>query len=337
MTATRFSLCTFADPAGVHHPGLVIGDRAWAIAELAPRTVGDPQALQGRSVLDLLGTWSQSFDALQELAEGVASIGLEGTPLAELSLCAPVDLPRQIFCTGANYRKHVVDLTVDMGVGPEGLDEAGLREWATSMMEQRAREGEPYAFTKPVSAIAGPNQSLRVPPTTKQLDWEIELGVVIGRAGYNIALAEAMDHVAGYAIVNDISARDLIARTDYKMLGTDWLRAKGQPGFLPFGPVLMPAQFVPEPENLAMRLTVGGQIMQDESTADMLFGIARQIEYISRYARLLPGDLICTGSPAGNGTHYNRYLQPGDVMIAEIEGLGRQTVRCIAPGMPGHE
>jgi 2,4-didehydro-3-deoxy-L-rhamnonate hydrolase len=332
MTETRFGLCTFADPTGASQPGLVIDDLVWGIADLVDLTPGAVQTLSGCSILQLLDTWSESLAALQQLANGAGASGIAGTPLAQLDLRAPVEWPRQVFCTGANYRKHVVDLTVDMGVGPEGLDEAGLREWATAMMEQRAREGEPYVFTKPVSAIAGPNDPLVVPPTTKKLDWELELAVVIGRQGYNIALADAMDHVAGYAIVNDISARDLIARTDYKMLGTDWLRAKGQPGFLPFGPVLMPARFVPEPERLAMRLSVGDKVMQDESTADMLFGIARQIEYISRYARLLPGDLICTGSPAGNGTHYNRYLEPGDIMIAEIEGLGRQTVHCTAPG-----
>jgi 2-keto-4-pentenoate hydratase/2-oxohepta-3-ene-1,7-dioic acid hydratase in catechol pathway len=112
------------------------------------------------------------------------------------------------------------------------------------------------------------------------------------------------------------------------MLGTDWLRSKGQPGFLPLGPYFVPSAFVPEPHRLKMRLTVSGRVMQNETTADMLFGIERQIEYISRYARLLPGDIICTGSPAGNGTHYNRFLREGDVMEAEIEGLGRQRQVC---------
>jgi 2-keto-4-pentenoate hydratase/2-oxohepta-3-ene-1,7-dioic acid hydratase in catechol pathway len=152
--------------------------------------------------------------------------------------------------------------------------------------------------------------------------------VVIGRGGRGIARARALEHVAGYMVANDISARDLIARTDYKMLGTDWLKSKGQPGFLPLGPLLVPARFVPDPHRLGMRLTVSGQVMQDETTADMIFGIERQIEYISQYCELLPGDVICTGSPAGNGTHYNRFLRDGDVMEAEIDGLGRQRVVC---------
>lgn len=324
---TGFALCTYRDD-GEGKTGLVVGDTTWDLAKLNEASGG---RLRPFGLLDLLADWDASLDYLQDLADGAQSSGLAGRALADLDVRPPIEWPRQIFCTGANYRKHVVDLTVDMGVGPEGLDREGLRAWATEMMEQRAREGDPYVFTKPVAAVAGPNDPLVVPATTQRLDWEIELAVIIGREGYQIPLADTMDYVAGYTIANDISARDLIARTDYKMLGTDWLRAKGQRGFLPLGPLLVPARFVPDPENLSMQLTVGGQMMQDESTADMLFGIARQIEYISRYTPLLPGDVICTGSPAGNGTHYDRYLRAGDVMTAAIEGLGMQTVRCIAP------
>lgn len=329
MTA-HFSLCTFSADDGSSRSGLVVNGSVWDLLDLAVEANAFAPGMDF-SVFGLLQNWEAGLEKLRILADCVGQSGVKPQSLEGLALRAPVELPRQVFCTGANYRKHVVDLTVDMGVGPEGLDRDGLRAWATEMMERRAAEGEPYVFTKPVSAIAGPNDTLVVPSTTTQLDWEIELGVVIGKGGYNIALADAMSHVAGYAVVNDISARDLIARTDYKMLGTDWLRAKGQPGFLPFGPLFVPAQFVSDPENLSLRLTVDGKTMQDESTADMLFGIAGQIEYISRYARLMPGDLICTGSPAGNGTHYNRYLTPGDVMTAEIDGLGMQRVMCVGP------
>lgn len=327
----KFALCTFRGSDGKNVAGIAIGESVWSINSLAQAAGATGYLLAGASVMDLLEDWNCSLESLKRYAAIARTGDVPSVPIASLDIRPPLEYPRQVFCTGANYRKHVVDLTVDMGVGPEGLDNEGLRVWATEMMEKRAKEGEPYSFTKPVSAIAGPNDPLVVPATTTQLDWEIELGVVIGRGGYNIPLTEAMDHVAGYVIVNDISARDLIARTDYKMLGTDWLRAKGQPGFLPVGPLFVPACFIADPYDLSLRLTVSGKIMQDETTADMLFDIARQIEYTSRYARLLPGDIICTGSPAGNGTHYGRYLQPGDVMTAEITGLGRQVVECIAP------
>ncbi|MGJ7542445.1 fumarylacetoacetate hydrolase family protein [Variovorax sp. LT1R16] len=325
---TRYALGTFSKNDGPRFAGLVIDDRVAPMNRLA-EAVGASQALAHARVLDLLERWDDARPWLAALAAGAAQFP-DWRPAATLTIHPPVDLPRQVFCTGANYRKHVVDLTVDSGVGPEGLDAQGLRRWAENMMDERAANGEPYVFTKPVSAISGPFEPLVLPVTTTKPDWELELAVVIGRGGYRIRREDALSHVAGYAIVNDISARDLIARTDYKMLGTDWLRSKGQPGFLPFGPYLVPAEFVPRPHALAMRLSVGGRTMQDETTADMIFGIERQIEYISTYARLLPGDVICTGSPAGNGTHYNRFLQPGDVMESTIEGLGTQRTICQA-------
>jgi 2,4-diketo-3-deoxy-L-fuconate hydrolase len=323
----NYALGTFSSGTGRHFAAMVIGDQAASLAELAG-SIADADPAAFCSVLSLLENWDQHLPLLNAIASNIPD-GIHWQAVDSLQVHPPVDLPRQIFCTGANYRKHVVDLTVDSGVGPEGLDKDGLRRWAENMMDERVARGEPYAFSKPVSAVAGAFEPLILPNTTSKPDWELELAVVIGRAGYCIRREDALSHIAGYAIVNDISARDLIPRTDYKMLGTDWLRSKGQPGFLPFGPLLVPAQFVPDPHQLKMRLTVSGQVMQDETTADMLFGIERQIEYISRYSRLLPGDLICTGSPAGNGTHYNRFLRAGDVMEAEIAGLGRQRVVCV--------
>ncbi|TFE36680.1 MULTISPECIES: fumarylacetoacetate hydrolase family protein [Paraburkholderia] len=304
-----------------------MNDRVASLADLAAK-YGDSMLAGASTVLALLDNWSASRAALERLASAVSGQEGEWHELSDLRTHPAIDLPRQIFCTGANYRKHVVDLTVDAKVGPEGMNEAQLRQWAENMLDERVANGEPYAFTKPVSAVSGAFDPLVLPDTTSQPDWELELAIVIGHGGYQIARENALGHVAGYTIVNDISARDLISRTDYKMLGTDWLRSKGQPGFLPLGPYLVPSAFVPDPHRLRMRLTVSGQVMQDETTADMLFGIERQIEYISRYSRLLPGDIICTGSPAGNGTHYNRFLREGDVMEAEIEGLGRQRQVC---------
>ncbi|KAA0999191.1 fumarylacetoacetate hydrolase family protein [Paraburkholderia panacisoli] len=304
-----------------------MNDRVASLEDLAAKH-GDSMLASASTVLELLENWDASRVALEHLASRIPVQDVDWQELSELRTHPAIDLPRQIFCTGANYRKHVVDLTVDAKVGPEGMNDAQLRQWAENMLDERVTRGEPYAFTKPVSAVSGAFDPLVLPDTTTQPDWELELAVVIGRGGYQISRDNALDHVAGYTIVNDISARDLIPRTDYKMLGTDWLRSKGQPGFLPLGPYFVPSAFVPDPHRMKMRLTVSGQVMQDETTADMLFGIERQIEYISRYSRLLPGDIICTGSPAGNGTHYNRFLREGDVMEAEIEGLGRQRQVC---------
>jgi 2-keto-4-pentenoate hydratase/2-oxohepta-3-ene-1,7-dioic acid hydratase in catechol pathway len=312
---------------------MVIAEQVFDICDAATRAQWQQaQRLSEATVLDLLRDWDRSLPLLEALAEHFRmESDSHALCASDLRIHAPVDTPPQIFCTGANYRKHVVQLTMDMGVGPEGLTGDALFRWAEDMMDERGRTGDPYVFTKPVSAVAGAFDSLKLPTCTKKPDWELELGVIIGKGGFQISREQAINHVAGYAIVNDISARDLIARTDYKMLGTDWLRAKGQPGFLPFGPHLVPARFVENPQSLHIRLSLNGRVMQDESTSDMLFDIPRQIEYISRYTELLPGDLICTGSPAGNGTHYNRYLQPGDVILGEITGLGQQRILCVSP------
>jgi 2,4-diketo-3-deoxy-L-fuconate hydrolase len=335
MTLQEYGLATFRSDGETPRAGLAIGERIATLDDLVRACPSSShERLVGRSVLDLLQDWDSALEAVNNLRVAITETVIQShfRAFSDVAICPPVDLPRQVFCTGANYRKHVIDLTLDMGVGPEGLDAAGLRRWAENMMDERAATGEPYAFTKPVSTIGGAYDALVVPSIEEKPDWELELGVIIGRGGRNIPRADAMSHVAGYAIVNDVTSRSLIARTDYKQLGTDWLRAKGQPGFLPFGPVLVPAQFITNPCDLHLKLSLNGAVMQDEDAADMIFDISRQIEYISRYTRLMPGDLICTGSPAGNGTHYNRFLQPGDLMVGEITKLGRQVIRCVAAG-----
>lgn len=321
MTMQRFELGTFSDGAAPF-PAIVVGGR---VAKLTDVIDGPP----AMSTLSLVDHWDDTWPHLVAYTEAPPR-DVTWIPIDDLQVHAPIQ-PRQVFCAGANYRKHVVDLAIDSGVAPEGLDAAGRRAWAEEMMDRRAREGDPYVFTKPVSSISGPHDPVVVPPTTNKLDWELELAVVIGRTCHRVPRAEAMDVVAGYTVANDLSARDLIPRTDYAMLGTDWLRGKGQPGFLPLGPTIVPSAFVADPYDLQLRLTVGDRVMQDESTADMLFGIERLIEYLTTYVTLLPGDLLLTGSPAGNGTHHGRFLQPGDVMTGEIAGIGIQRATCVAP------
>jgi 2,4-diketo-3-deoxy-L-fuconate hydrolase len=178
--------------------------------------------------------------------------------------------------------------------------------------------------------VTGPYDPIILPRNAQQPDWELELAVVIGRRARHVRRDEALDYVAGYTIANDITNRDLVFRTDLKAIGTDWLRGKSMPSFLPMGPCLVPAAFAGDPQDLQITLKLNGQVMQDESTADMIFGVARLIEDLSSYVQLWPGDLIITGSPSGNGTHYNRYLRPGDVIESSITGLGMQRNECIA-------
>jgi 2-keto-4-pentenoate hydratase/2-oxohepta-3-ene-1,7-dioic acid hydratase in catechol pathway len=327
-----FALGTFSRGNEGRFAALCLGEQAVPLAAVHGQAVQAGAGWrEGATVLELLQQWDAHLPALRRLAEALApAVPAAALPIASLTPHPPVDLPRQVFCTGANYRKHVVDLTVDSGVGPEGLTGDALRRWAEDMMDERARVGEPYAFMKAVSAITGAQGDILLPQGSVSPDWEAELVVVIGRGGRRIKRENAMQHIAGFAIANDVTCRDRIARTDYKMLGTDWLQAKSPPTFLPFGPVLVPACFVRDPHDLKIVLKLNGEVMQNETTADMIFDIPRQIEYISQHAELLPGDLICTGSPAGNGTHYNRFLRPGDVLDVTIEGLGAQRNVCVA-------
>ena len=252
-------------------------------------------------------------------------------PLADVTLTAPVE-PRQVLQAGANYRQHVIEL-VAAGLTQNSdrtPDEA--REFAAKMMDDRAANGEPYFFIGLPACVVGDDVPLILPPYSEVHDWELELAVVIGREAFRVSREDALDHIAGYTIVNDITTRDLVFRKDMKEIGTDWYRSKNAPGFLPTGPFLVPAPFI-EANDLNVRLELNGRVMQDASTEDLLFDIPALISGASQTMPLLPGDILLTGSPAGNGQHWKRFLQDGDVMTGSIAGLGTQVVRCVAEGI----
>lgn len=234
--------------------------------------------------------------------------------------------------SGANYRTHVIDLVAAHREAddPRGEDEA--RADAAAMMDRRAAEGEPYLFAGLPSAVCGPYDDVVLPGYSDSHDWELELAAVIGRPAFRVTPEDALDHVAGYTIANDITTRDLVFRRDMPEIGTDWLRAKNAPTFLPLGPYLVPAARAGDPADLRVRLSLNGEAMQDESTGDMVFGVAQLVSAASRTVPLHPGDLVLTGSPAGNGMHWGRLLKDGDTMEGSITGLGTQRNRCVAEG-----
>jgi len=200
----------------------------------------------------------------------------------------------------------------------------------TRIMTARAAGGEPYLFLGAVTALSGAYDDIVLPPEGEQHDWELELAVVIGHGGRRIPVERALEHVAGYTISNDLTTRDRLYRPDLGPIGTDWVRSKNSPTFLPTGPYVVPAEFVPDPMDLQITLRLNGDVMQDESTADMIFDVARLISYASDRVTLLPGDLLLTGSPAGNASHWRRFLKEGDVIDASITALGAQRNRCVA-------
>ncbi len=330
-----FALGTFSAAGSPPFPGLVVDGKALALRALAPLGPEAAALSRTQSLLDVLENWETNLAALRHAAallhraDAPAGLAELMTPLQRLRVHAPL-LPRQIFCAGANYRKHVIELMIDQPMpATQHMSAAERRVHATKMMEARVASGEPFFFSKLPSAVAGPYDSIVVPPTTQRADWELELAAVIGRPARYVKREDALRCVAGYTIANDITNRDLVFRKDGG-LGPDWVVGKGMPSYCPIGPYLVPAASVADPQDLRITLKLNGQIMQDESTSDMLFGVAQMIEFLSRFIDLWPGDLVLTGSPAGNGTHYNRFLRPGDVVESSITGLGLQRNPCIA-------
>jgi 2-keto-4-pentenoate hydratase/2-oxohepta-3-ene-1,7-dioic acid hydratase in catechol pathway len=178
-------------------------------------------------------------------------------------------------------------------------------------------------FLKPTTAMIGDGAPVVIGEGIAQLDWEVELAAVIGRRAHRVPAASALDHVAAYTIVNDVSARDAFVREGAAPAFTyDWLAQKGWATSAPAGPWLWPARDCPDPGRLALSLSVNGELMQDSNTSQLIFPLAELIEFVSRIVPLVPGDIVATGTPAGVGAGRGRFLAPGDVMRAQIEGIG---------------
>jgi len=206
------------------------------------------------------------------------------------------------YCIGLNYARHAAET----GSKPPS---------------------EPILFSKASSALSGPDDPVIIPRGSVKTDWEVELGVVIGRAAYNVSQADALGCVAGYCVINDVSERAFqIERKG------QWIKGKSAPSFGPAGPWLVSADEVADPQALVLSLSLNGEIMQSSGTHDMVFSVAEIIAYMSCFMRLLPGDIIATGTPegVGMGRDPQRFLRPGDVMELTVEGLGRQRQEVVA-------
>jgi 2-keto-4-pentenoate hydratase/2-oxohepta-3-ene-1,7-dioic acid hydratase in catechol pathway len=243
--------------------------------------------------------YQQGLKALPKLQTHLSSEG-ETFPLQELKLAPVVPNPGKILCVGLNYRQHA--------------RESGMAE-----------PEYPVLFSKFNNALAASGESIPISKQWNQVDYEAELAVIIGSITKSVPEAEALMHLLGYCCANDLSERELQFRSG------QWLMGKTLDGFCPLGPMLVTADEVPNPQNLAIRGWYNGELRQDSNTADMIFSIAEVIAYASKYMTLFPGDVILTGTPEGVilGTEEKIYMQPGDTFVVEIEKLGKLENRLV--------
>ncbi|MFY0685743.1 MAG: fumarylacetoacetate hydrolase family protein [Cyclobacteriaceae bacterium] len=246
-------------------------------------------------VSEQIADYDEDFFARGGL-DRLAKLDLESFPAIDESvrLGAPVKRPGKIICIGLNYRKHALESGMDI---PK----------------------EPVVFFKATSSVIGPNDDVVIPKNSKKTDWEVELAVVIGKRANYISEDQALDHVAGYVLHNDVSEREFQLER-----GGQWVKGKSCDTFAPIGPYLVTKDEVTDPNNLNLWLSVNGKKVQDGNTSDFIFNVQQVISYLSQYMSLMPGDIITTGTPEGVGLGFDPpvYLKAGDVMELGVEGLG---------------
>jgi 2-keto-4-pentenoate hydratase/2-oxohepta-3-ene-1,7-dioic acid hydratase in catechol pathway len=251
------------------------------------------------------GALIEEGDTLAVIAAGITAAEPGNTfpafPIAEVRLHAPLLNPPRVFAIGLNYRDHAI--------------ESGMAIPTT-----------PVVFFKLHTAIVGPGEPIVLPVNSTEPDYEAEFAFVIGHGGYRLAADEWRNHVYGYTIVNDVSARDVQFAT------SQWSLSKSFPTFCPLGPAIVTADEIADPHDLKIGLSIDGEVLQNSSTRELVFKIPELIEYISSITPLLPGDIISTGTPPGVGLGHTpkRWLKPGETVTVTVEGLGELTNPVVA-------
>ena len=275
-------LLTF-DHRGALRAGVRSGDTIVDVSRVDPDIPPD--------LVSLLEAGPAALAAAREAAERGDGINANAVRVA-----APIQNPEKIFCIGLNYADHAAESNMPI-------------------------PSEPVVFSKFSSTIIGPGDAIRLPSVTRSIDYEVELVVVIGTAGKDISESDAMDHVAGYTVGHDVSARDF----QLEKPGGQWLLGKTFDTFAPLGPDIVTPDEVDDPHNLGIRCILNGETVQDSNTEQLIFKIDQLIAYLSRVVTLQPGDLIFTGTPPGVGMARDPqlWLQAGDTVVCEVDGIGR--------------
>jgi 2-keto-4-pentenoate hydratase/2-oxohepta-3-ene-1,7-dioic acid hydratase in catechol pathway len=260
---------------------------------------------------DMLSLIDAGEEGLTRVRAALASPRARLHRLADLELLAPLPEPRgNVIAIGRNYQKHAEETAAMEGIEP----------------------GPPTIFTKAITSLTGPYADIAIDPkVSEKIDWEVELGVVIGRQGANIKRADALSHVFGYTVVNDVTARDIQAGW-----GGQYFKGKSVDRSSPSGPWIVTRDEIPDPQSLRLRLHVNGVLKQDGHTREMIHPVDALIEWASLGMTLLPGAIISTGTPDGVGFVRTppEFLKPGDVMESEVEAIGKLRNRIVAAGRP---
>lgn len=293
---------TYQTDDGAKRAGVVVGERVFDLAAGAEQ-IGEhlPPDIVGVLTLEAAG-----LDCARRVTAAAVAGQLSGEPLARVKFAPVIPHPPTLLLLAGNYQSHITES------GAQPVDKQSIT---------------PRFFIKPRTSVIGTGDTIKIPPVSEKVDYELEIAAVIGRRGRNIPLAQAEEYIAGYAVFNDISARELNIATHRQPRPMDdffdWLNGKWCDTFAALGPYLVTRDEIGDPTRLEMSLTVNGELRQHSSAGEMIFTVPESIAFISQFITLEPGDLLCMGTPGGVGDTTQTYLCPGDVVVAEIERLGR--------------
>jgi len=314
----EYRILNYVGPAGEPRPGISVGDRVVDLQD-ACKARGDIR-FSPASTLTVLAKWDEAEKVLEGIAEDLAHDRVRSMGLSAVKLMAPLLYPNAIYNAASNYYGHRAEMR-EMGGG------------RTVKMDKT--DQQPYIFLKsPIHCTIGPGEQIHLPPphVSQAIDWEAELGVVIGRAGRGLNVGNARSIVAGYTIFNDLSIRDHTPRKDWPHFASDWFTAKSFETSAPHGPWIVPAKQIPDPYKCKIDLWVNERHEQDAVAGDMIFNIEEQIEYISARLTMRPGDLMATGTTpgVGRGVDKGRFLKSGDTVRITISGIGTLENKVVA-------
>ncbi len=342
QSVTPFKLGTFdQNGTGKSFVGVVLKDAIVIDLAQASAALKSPvsKVVAPTDMKDLIARYDAGVRArIGEVIANTKSLEGAGRPafvhdLKSLKTLPPIMYPATMLNVAVNYRAHAAEMAAALNIGgPSPGDALPGTTSAPGIWERKPddKRWNPYMFFKSPTVVIADGEAIRLPMGRTSIDWECELGVVLGRSADHVPIDRAGDYIFGYTLENDVS--DRAGRGDTRH-GSDWVVAKNHDTFAPMGPFIVPKEFVPDPQNLQVKFTLNGQVMQDANTSLMIHSVVELVSYGSHILTLRPGDVIATGSPAGVGSARNPpiFFRPGDTSVCTYEGIGTLANPVVAP------